>query len=171
MDAGDGGASRSSLASPGDLARGKMNWIRPWPLWAVEAALMPDAVEVRNLDAHDPLPMGQRRRVVVLRRFDEDDPRRIVTEITLSGSPGREEVVQPRREDGAAMSLDEAVAAARTVAESEGIGQVFVLDRTAGRLEHEVIEHRGDHSFPGKTLDDTDPEDGEAGPDMRPPAT
>lgn len=132
---------------------------------------MPDAVEVRNLDAHDPLPMGQRRRVIVLRRFDEDDPRRIVTEITLSGSPGREDVVQPRREDGTAMSLDEAVAAARKVAESEGIGQIFVVDRTAGRLEHEVIEHGGDHSFPGKTLDDTDPEDGEVGPDMRPPAT
>ena len=129
---------------------------------------MPNTVEIRNLDAHDPLPEGQRRRVVVLRRFDEDDPRKIVTEITLSGSPGSSEVVQPRRSDGAAMSLEEVVAAARRVAESEGIGQVFVLDRTAGRLEHEVIEHAGDHSFPGKTLDDTDPEDGETGPDMRP---
>lgn len=129
---------------------------------------MPNTVEIRNLDAHDPLPEGQRRRVVVFRRFDEDDPRKIVTEITLSGSPGPSEVVQPRRVDGAAMSLEEVVAAARRVAESEGIGQVFVLDRTAGRLEHEVIEHAGDHSFSGKTLDDTDPEDGEAGPDMRP---
>ncbi len=129
---------------------------------------MPNTVEIRKLDAHDPLPEGQRRRVVVLQRFDEDDPRRIVTEITLSGSPGPSEVVQPRRADGTAMSLDEVVAAAQKVAESEGIGQVFVLDRTAGRLEHDVIEHAGDHSFPGKTLDDTDPEDGETGPDMRP---
>ena len=129
---------------------------------------MPSTVEIRKLDAHDPLPEGQRRRVVVLRRFDEDDPRRIVTEIMLSASPGQSEVVQPRRADGATMSLDEAVAAARKVAESEGIGQVFVLDHTAGRLEHDIIEHAGDHSFPGKTLADTDPEDGETGPDMRP---
>lgn len=129
---------------------------------------MPNAVEIRKLDAHDPLPEGQAHRVIVLRRFDEDDPRKIVTQITLTGSPGHSEVVQPARADGSAMSLDEAVSAARKVAESEGIGQVFVLDRTAGRLEHDVIEHAGDHSFPGKALEDTDPEDGEAGPDMRP---
>lgn len=128
---------------------------------------MPNTVEIRELDAHDPLPEGGRRRVVVLRRFDEDDPRKIVTEITLSGSSGPSEVVQPRRADGAAMSLQEVVAAAQKVAESEGIGQVFVLDRTAGRLEHDVIEHAGDHSFPGRTLDDTDSENGETGPDMR----
>ena len=65
------------------------------------------------------------------------------------------------------MSLDEAISAARKVAKLEGIGQVFVLDRTDGRLEHEIIEHAGDHSFPGRLLDDTVPEDGETGPDMR----
>ena len=128
---------------------------------------MPNTVEIRKLDPHDPLPDGRSGRVIVLRRFDEDDPRKIVTEITLTGPPGRSEAVQPVRADGAAMSLDEAVSAAREVAESEGIGQVFVLDRTAGRLEHEIIEHTGDHSFPGKALDDTDAEDGENGPDMR----
>jgi len=133
----------------------------------MEAARMPNRVEIRKLDPHDPLPEGRAGRVVVLHRFDEDDPRKIVTEITLTGPPGRPEVVQPVRADGTAMSLDEAVSAAQKVAESEGIGQVFVLDRTAGRLEHEVVEHAGDHSFPGKTLEDTDPKDGESGPDMR----
>lgn len=128
---------------------------------------MPNTVEIRKLDPHDPLPEGRSGRVIVLRRFDEDDPRKIVTEITLTGPPGRSEAVQPVRADGTAMSLDEAVSAAREVAKSEGIGQVFVLDRTAGRLEHEIVEGAGDHSFPGKTLDDTDLEDGENGPDMR----
>ena len=129
---------------------------------------MPNTVEIRKLDPHDPVPEGRSGRVVVLRRFDEDDPRKIVTEITLTGPPGRSEVVQPVRPDGRGMSLDEAVSAAQRVAQSEGIGQVFVLDRTDGRLEHEIVERAGDHSFPGKTLDDTDPEDGESGPDMRP---
>lgn len=128
---------------------------------------MPNTVEIRKLGPHDPLPEGRPSRVIVLRRFDEDDPRKIVTEITLTGPPGRSEAVQPVCPDGTAMSLDEAVSAARKVAVSEGIGQVFVLDRTDGRLEHEIIEHAGDHSFTGKVLDDTDPEDGENGPDMR----
>ena len=128
---------------------------------------MPSTVEIRTLDPHDPMPEGQPGRVVVLRRFDEDDPRKIVTEITLTGQPGQAEAVRPVRPDGTAMPLEEAVSAARKVAESEGIGLVFVLDRTAGRLEREVAKHGGDHSFPGKALDDTDPEDGEIGPDMR----
>ncbi len=124
-------------------------------------------IEVRRLDPHDPLPEGRGHRVIVLRRFDEDDPRQIVTEITLTGAPGRSEVVRPRHASGSPMSLDEAIVAARKVAETEGIKQVFVLDRTAGRLEHEIIEHHGDHSFPGKKLDDTDLEEDERGPDMR----
>lgn len=106
--------------------------------------------------------------MIVLRRFDEDDPRKIVTEITLTGAPGHSEVARPTHADGSPMSLDQVIAAAQQVAKTEGIDQVFVLDRTAGRLEHEIIEHAGDHSFPGKRLDDADPEDGETGPDMRP---
>ncbi len=129
-------------------------------------------VEIRRLDPHDPLPEGQGHRVVVLRRFDEDDPRRTVTEITLTSVPGtsvpgRPEVARPMQADGTAMSLEDVVAAARRVAETEGIHEVFVLDRTAGQLEHEVIEHAGDHSFSGKKLDDSDPEDDERGADMR----
>ena len=128
---------------------------------------MPNTVEIRNLDPHDPLPEGRPGRVIVLRRFDEHDPRKIVTEITLTGRPGHTEAVQPVHADGTAMSLDEAISAARKVAKSEGIGQVFVLDRTGGQLEHEIMEHAGDHSFPGRPLDDTALEDGENGTDMR----
>lgn len=129
---------------------------------------MPKMIEVRRLDPHDPLPEGRSHRVIVLRRFDEDDPRKIVTEITLTGAPGQSEVARPAHANGSPMSLDQVIAAAQEVAKTEGIDQVFVLDRTAGQLEHEVIEHAGDHSFSGKRLDDTDPEDGESGPDMRP---
>ncbi len=104
-------------------------------------------IEIRRLDPHDPLPEGRQHRVIVLRRFDEDDPRRAITEITLTGAPGRSEVARPMRADGTPMSLDDAVAAAQKVAETEGIHEVFVLDRTAGQLEHDVIEHAGDHKL------------------------
>lgn len=124
-------------------------------------------VEIIRLDPHDPLPEGRKHRVIVLRRLDEDDPRRVLTEITLTGAPGRSEVARPVHADGTAMSLDEAVAAARKVAETEDVHEVFVLDRTAGRLEHDVIDHAGDHSFRGKKLDDSDLEEDEKGPDMR----
>ncbi len=124
-------------------------------------------IEIRKLDPHDPLPEGRGHRVIVLRRFDEDDPRRIVVEITLTGAPGRSEVARPTRADGTAMSLNDVIAAARQVAETEGVREVFVLDRTAGKLEHDVIEHAGDHSFAGKKLDDNDLEDDEKGADMR----
>jgi hypothetical protein len=124
-------------------------------------------IQIRKLDPHDPLPEGRGHRVIVLRRFDEDDPRRTVTEITLTGAPGRSEVARPTHADGSPMSLDEVISAAKRVAETEGIREVFVLDRTAGQLEHDVIEHAGDHSFPGKKLDDMDLEDDEKGADMR----
>ena len=124
-------------------------------------------VEIRRLDPHDPLPEGRGHRVIVLRRFDEDDPRRVLTEITLTGAPGHSEVARPVNADGIAMSLEDAVAAAQRVALTEGIGEIFVLDRTAGQLEHNVIEHAGDHSFSGKKLEDSDLEDDEKGPDLR----
>ena len=124
-------------------------------------------VEIRRLDPHDPLPEGRGHRVIVLRRFDEDDPRRVLTEITLTGAPGHSEVARPVNADGIAMSLEDAVAAAQRVALTEGISEIFVLDRTAGQLEHNVIEHAGDHSFSGKKLEDSDLEDDEKGPDLR----
>lgn len=124
-------------------------------------------IEVRNLDPHDAVPDGRGHRVIVMRRFDGDDPHRIVTEVILTAASGRTETAQPHEANGTPITLDHAIAAARKVAETEGIDVVFVLDRTAGRLEHEVVEHDGDHSFPGRTLDDTDLEEGEKGPDMR----
>jgi hypothetical protein len=65
------------------------------------------------------------------------------------------------------MSLAEAVAAARRVADEAGIAVVQVIDRTAGPREHDIQLHGGDHSIHMERLDDDDLEEGEPGPDMR----
>lgn len=122
--------------------------------------------EIHRLDPHDPLPEGGRR-VVVMHRLDEDDPRHTHTEILLTGAPGRGEAVRPMRPDGTPMTLDEAVTAAGQVAESEGLHEIYVVDRTVGPREREVLAAGGDHSVNMDGLSDTDPEDGERGADMR----
>jgi hypothetical protein len=123
-------------------------------------------VEVRQLDPHDPMPDGGRR-VIVMHRLDEDDPRHTHTEILLTGAPGRGESVRPMRPDGTPMPLDEAIEAAKRVADSEGLQDVYVVDRTAGPREKEVLAAGGDHSVNMDKLSDDDPEDGERGTDMR----
>lgn len=121
-------------------------------------------VEVRRLDPHDPLPEG-RRNVVVMHRLDEDDPRHTHTEIVLTGTPG--ETVRPMHPDGKPMSLDEAIKAAQDVARSEGLHQIYVIDRTSGAREREVLSHGGDHTVNMASLSDDDVEEGERGSDMR----
>ena len=128
--------------------------------------------EIRRLDPHAPLPDGlgpdgRGRHVVVLGRFDEDDPRAVVTEIILSTGPGASEATRPARSDGMPMSFDEAVEAGRQVAESEGLDAVYAVDRTAGVRGREVLARGGDHTVGMEGLQDTDPESGERGPDMR----
>ena len=123
-------------------------------------------VQVRHHNPHDPLPEGGRT-VIVLHRMDEDDPRRTVTQIMLTGQPGQGETVHPMRPDGHPMNLDEAIAAAKLVAESEGLEVVHLVDRTEGSREQEVLTHGGDHTVNMDSLDDTDLEDGERGSDMR----
>jgi hypothetical protein len=123
-------------------------------------------VETRSLNAHDPLPDPPA--VVVMRRFDEDDPRRLMVEVIVSYPSGAEETSRPVREDGSGfMDLDEAIAYARSLAQSRGLAAVHVVDRTAGPRESAIITHDGDHSIDSETLDDMDLEDGEKGPDMR----
>lgn len=124
-------------------------------------------VKTRKLEPHAPLPEG--RHVSVLRRFDEDNPDQVITEIVLGTAPGRTETVNPAGPDGRPLGFGEAIAAAKRVAESEGIGTVFVVDRVAGPREHEILEHGGDHSVDMAKLDDMDLEEGEHGPDMRDP--
>lgn len=119
--------------------------------------------ETVTLAPHDAMPGG--RSVVVMRSFREDDPHGSSIEITLTGTPN--ETTHPRRPNGTPMSLDEAIAAARKVAESEGLKRVYVLDRLAGRREAEIAQHDGDHSVGMAELSDTDEEDAVVGSDMR----
>ncbi len=121
--------------------------------------------QIIRLAPHDPIPAGPAKHVIVLQRFDEDAPREIITQITLTGHP--DETTRPMRPDGSRMTLDEAISAAERVAESEGLSRVFVLDRTAGEREQDILRHGGDHSVHMEQLDDFDLEEGERGPDMR----
>ena len=123
--------------------------------------------EITMLAPHDPMPSGPGRHVVVLRRFEGDDPAKTNVQITLTGSP--EQTTHPRRPDGTPMGFDEAIKAAQKVAESEGIERVHVIDRTQGPREREVLAADGDHTVNMDKLSDTDLEDGERGPDMRDP--
>lgn len=127
---------------------------------------MPSAKpEVVRLAPHDPIPSGPAKHVIVLHRFDEDEPRETVTLITLTGE--RNESTRPTRPNGHAMDLDEAIDAAKQVASSERLDRVYVVDRTKGEREQDILEHGGDHSVHMERLVDTDAEDGERGPDMR----
>lgn len=121
--------------------------------------------EIIRLAPHDPIPSGPPRQVVVLHRFDGDAPRETVTQITLTGHP--DEIARLTHPDGSKMSLDEAIEAAKRVADAEGLSRIFVVDRTAGEREQDILQHGGDHSVHMENLVDSDLEDGEHGPDMR----
>ena len=120
-----------------------------------------------TLEPHDPLPEGAARRVVLLRRFDEDVPGTTHLELRLEGGGKPAEFAQPSDSAGHPMAWEAAIDAARRVAESEKLAVFYVLDRTAGPREQVVLEHHGDHSADMAKLEDTDPEDGETGSDMR----
>ena len=122
--------------------------------------------QIRHLNPHDPLPEGGHA-VVVMRRFDEDDPHKTVIEVTLTHKHGLMERTHPASPDGKPMSLEDAIGAAIRVADQEGIATVQVIDRLAGPRERDIQQHAGDHSVHMERLDDDDLEEGEPGPDMR----
>ena len=124
-------------------------------------------VEIRRLDPHDPMPQSDDLHVVVLQRFDEDEPRATVIDIIVSRGAAGVEASHPTRPDGTAPDFEEALRAARIVAEREGVDVIYAIDRTAGPREQEILRHGGDHSVGSAKLDDFDLEDGERGPDMR----
>jgi hypothetical protein len=117
------------------------------------------------LPPHEPLP--DRHSVVVLRRFDETNPRATVIEIVVRDADGAERTDIAAHPDGRLMTWEEAGQAAAARAGEEGLPHALLIDRTQGSREREVLDRGGDHSFAGDALDDADPEDGEAGPDMR----
>ena len=122
---------------------------------------------IRRLNPHDPAPEGHT--VTVMRRFDEDDPHKVLVEITLAHRHAPAERTHPTGADGKPMSLDDAIAAACRVADQEGVEFVDVVDRTAGPRERDIQQHGGDHSIHMDRLDDDDLDEGVAGPDMRRP--
>ncbi len=121
--------------------------------------------DIVRLAPHDPIPTGPGKHVVVLHRFDEEEPKKTVVSITLTGHP--DQTTHPMRPDGKPMGIDEAIQAAIKVAESEKLSRVMVADRTQGEREQDILQHGGDHSVHMEALVDSDIEDGERGADMR----
>ena len=121
--------------------------------------------QLRELSPHDPLPDGGRY-VTVLQRFDEENPKRVIVEIAFSNGRGGRETTHPARPDGRPMAFREAIEAAIAVADSEGVPEVHAVDRTAGPLEHKILQQGGIHATSGPLVD-SDGEDGERGPDMQ----
>jgi hypothetical protein len=116
--------------------------------------------DIIRLDPHDPLPEAAPF-ALVIRRFGEDDPNAIVTEIDFMGSHPTATVATGR--DGVPMAWEDAVQHARREAKARGFATLYAVDRTAGRREQAIIGRHGDHSTHGDALSDTDDEDGESG--------
>jgi hypothetical protein len=116
--------------------------------------------EIIRLQPHDPLPEATPN-AVLLRRFGEDDPKAVVTELDFSGPHAA--VLIAVGPGGAPLKWEDAIQEARREAEARGYDTLHVVDRTAGAREQDVLAHGGDHSVHGEGLADTDPEDGEEG--------
>ncbi len=118
--------------------------------------------ETIRLAPHDPVP-DYGNHALVLRRMGEDDPGSVVTEMVFYGP-----TAAVRRGTGRpCMSLEQAVKPAEAEAERRELSRVYVVDRTAGKLEQEALRDHGERNFAGDALEDTDPEDGERGADIR----
>jgi hypothetical protein len=120
--------------------------------------------KVQRLQPHDPLPDAGRY-MLVLRRFGEDDPQVAVTEIIMADGKDPPELTVAVRPDGTPMAFQEAIGVAEKRAEREGCPAVFVVDRTAGPREREVLRHHGDHAVHTEKL--ADEATGEEGSDIR----
>ncbi len=121
-------------------------------------------VETIRLGPHDPLPDAGNH-ALVFRRLGEDDPNAVVTELVFYGQ--HPATVPAIGQDGHAMTLEQSVQAAKAEAERRHLPRLYVIDRTAGKLEQEALHDHGARDFKGDTLEDTDPEDGERGTDIR----
>jgi hypothetical protein len=120
--------------------------------------------KVIHLAPHDPIP-DPGAHGLVLRRLGEDDPTALVTEIIFYGPGGGTTAAHKR--DGSPMTLKEAVNHAQSTADRHHAGVIYVLDRTKGEREQEVIRAHGAHNFPADILSDFDVEDEVTGSDLR----
>jgi hypothetical protein len=120
--------------------------------------------EIIRLQPHDPLPDANAYTPpfgLVIRRFGEDDPNAVVTELDFFGRHPTMTLVAG--EGGTSAPWEDVLHRARQEAENLGISKLYAVDRTAGGREQEVISHHGDHSVRSEELSDTDGEDGEKG--------
>ncbi len=122
--------------------------------------------ELRVLAPHDPVPESGHY-MIVMRRFAEDAPRAVITEVITSDGRSAPVLTVPTDADGAPLDFAAAVRVARREAERQGLAVLYAVDRTAGSREREVLEHGGDHAVHSERLADSDLEEGEPGPDMR----
>ncbi|MCQ8279253.1 hypothetical protein NFI95_12445 [Acetobacteraceae bacterium KSS8] len=121
--------------------------------------------EFTTLKPHDPLPDGPA--VVLMHRFEEDDPHLLMMELIVIHANQSEETSRLITRDGTPLPLDEARHRAAEAAKEARIGRLFLIDRTEGPREREILAHDGDHSAGMDGLSDTDEEDGVTGSDMR----
>ncbi len=126
---------------------------------------MTSTIRIIDLAPHDPLPDGPA--LVLLRRFEEDDPRQIMIELVALDAHHTESNARLTDQNGNPPSWEEATERARATAGEAKFPALHRIDRTAGPREREIAAHDGDHSTNMENLQDSDPEDGEAGPDMR----
>jgi hypothetical protein len=122
--------------------------------------------ELHRLQPHDPVPESGRY-ILVLRRFAEDAPQVTLVELVISDGRDPPQLTVPVKADGTPMNFEDAVTAARAMAEREDFAAVYAADRTAGTREQEVLAHHGDHAVGMEKLDDMDLEEGERGSDLR----
>ncbi len=115
--------------------------------------------ETIRLAPHDPVP-DYGNHALVLRRMGEDDPGSVITEVVFYGA-------NPSTTPVGNVSLDDTVKAALAEAEHRGLKTLYVVDRTAGKLEREALHDHGERNFARDALQDSDAEEGEAGPDIR----
>jgi hypothetical protein len=123
-----------------------------------------DMAKLIHLAPHDPIPEPGAH-ALVLRRMGEDDPMAVVTEVIFYGPQGSS--TPAHKPDGSPMTIEEAVQFARAGADRHNVRLIYVLDRTKGEREQEVIRAHGAHNFAADVLSDTDPEDNEPGSDIR----
>jgi hypothetical protein len=117
-------------------------------------------VEIIRLDPHDPVPEGGKF-ALVIRRFGEDDPNAVITEVDFFGA--HPTMTLAAGANGEPLAFEDVVHKAAAEAKTRGFARVYAVDRTAGRREQEVIGHHGDHSVRSEELSDTDEEDGVEG--------
>lgn len=118
-----------------------------------------------DLAPHDPLPEGPA--LVLMRRFEEDDPRQVMIEIIALDDHHTESNARLIDAQGKPLDWEEATQKAQAMAAEAKFPSVYRIDRTAGPREREIAAHGGDHSTNMEALQDFDREDGETGPDMR----